>query len=184
MEFGEEGGGLSERRPLVYNIDTNYCNLFMKYLGMDGVKRMRRLAFLLTVLLLPEAVFAAVWGSDLAMGNAVEYQYSSHIAGDSWMHNETTLYFNDGFGRLIEFHAVVDHRMTELTIRQNGCEVWRGSLPGSSRFSVTREASMGEVYFLISSGEKSYRAGIDRDDQWSVSEVKEKQAEIEVPLSI
>lgn len=106
------------------------------------------------------------------MGNAVEYQYSSHITGDRWMHDETTLYFNDGFGRLIEFHLTVEHQMTELSIRQNGCVVWRGHLPGADRFSVVREESMGEVYFLISSGEKEYRAGIDRDDRWSVSECR------------
>lgn len=136
------------------------------------MKRKKRLALLLALLLLPEAVFAAAGGNDLAMGNAVEYQYSSHITGDRWMHDETTLYFNDGFGRLIEFHLTVEHQMTELSIRQNGCVVWRGHLPGADRFSVVREESMGEVYFLISSGEKEYRAGIDRDDRWSVSECR------------
>lgn len=128
----------------------------MKYVERVGVERKKRLAFLLAALLLPEAVFAAAEGNDLAMGNAVEYQYSSHITGDRWMHDETTLYFNDGFGRLIEFHLTVEHQMTELSIRQNGCVVWRGQLPGADRFSVVREESMGEVYFLISSGEKEY----------------------------
>ena len=46
------------------------------------MERKKRLAFLLALLLLPEAVFAAAGGNDLAMGNAVEYQYSSHITGD------------------------------------------------------------------------------------------------------
>lgn len=172
MEFDMAGGGLSEKRLLVYNIDTNFWNLFMKYLERVGVERKKRFAFLLALLLLPEAVFAAAGGNDLAMGNAVEYQYSSHITGDRWMYDETTLYFNDGFGRLIEFHLTVEHQMTELSIRQNGCVVWRGHLPGADRFSVVREESMGEVYFLIASGEKEYRAGIDRDDRWSVSECR------------
>ena len=184
MEFDMAGGGLPERRPLVYNIDTNYGNLFMKCLERIGVERKKRLAFLLAALLLPEAVFAASSGNDLAMGHAAEYQYSSHITGDRWMHDETTLYFNDGFGRLIEFHLTADHQTTELSIRQNGCEVWRGHLPGADRFSVVREESMGEVYFLISSGEKEYRASIDRDDQWSVSECKKSITQDKSPLPL
>ncbi len=184
MESDMAGGGLSERRSLVYNIDTNFGNLFMKYVERVGVERKKRLAFLLVALLLPEAVFAAAGGNDLAMGNAVEYQYSSHITGDRWMHDETTLYFNDGFGRLIEFHLTVEHQMTELSIRQNGCVVWRGHLPGADRFSVVREESMGEVYFLISSGEKEYRAGIDRDDRWSVSECRKTVTQDKSPLPV
>lgn len=106
----------------------------MKYVERVGVERKKRLAFLLALLLLPEAVFAAAGGKDLAMGNAVEYRYSSHITGDRWMHDETTLYFNDGFGRLIEFHLTVEHQMTELSIRQNGCVVWRGIFPVPTAF--------------------------------------------------
>lgn len=184
MEFRMEGGGLPEKRPLVYNIDTNYGNLFMKCLARIGVERKKRLAFLLAALLLSEAVFASAWGSDFAMENAAEYQYSSHITGDQWMHDETTLYFNDGFGRLIEFHLMTDHQTTELSIRQNGCVVWQGYLPGADRFSVVREESMGEVYFLISSGEKEYRAGIDRDDRWSVSECRKTVTQDKNPLPV
>ena len=184
MESDMAGGGLPEKRPLVYNIDTNYGNLFMKCLARIGVERKKRLAFLLAALLLSEAVFASAWGSDFAMENAAEYQYSSHITGDQWMHDETTLYFNDGFGRLIEFHLTVEHQMTELSIRQNGCVVWRGHLPGADRFSVVREESMGEVYFLISSGEKEYRAGIDRDDRWSVSECRKTVTQDKSPLPV
>lgn len=184
MEFRIAGGGLPEKWLLVYNIDTNYGNLFMKCLARIGVERKKRLAFLLAALLLSEAVFASAWGSDFAMENAAEYQYSSHITGDQWMHDETTLYFNDGFGRLIEFHLTADHQMTELSIRQNGCEVWRGHLPGADRFSVVREESMGEVYFLISAGEKEYRARIDRDDRWSVSERRRKIVQDKSPLPV
>lgn len=118
------------------------------------------------------------------MENAAEYQYSSHITGDQWMHDETTLYFNDGFGRLIEFHLTADHQTTELSIRQNGCVVWQGYLPGAGRFSVVREESMGEVYFLISAGEKEYRARIDRDDRWSVSECKKSIMQDKSPLPL
>lgn len=184
MESDMAGGGLSGRRSLVYNIDTNFWNLFMKYVERVGVERKKRLAFLLALLLLPEAVFAAAGGNDLAMGNAVEYRYSSHITGDRWMHDETTLYFNDGFGRLIEFHLTTDHQTTELCIRQNGCVVWQGYLPGAGRFSVVREESMGEVYFLISAGEKEYRARIDRDDRWSVSACKKSIMQDKSPLPL
>ena len=130
----------------------------MKYLERVGVEKKKRLAFLLALLLLPEAVFAAAGGNDLAMGNAVEYRYSSHITGDRWMHDETTLYFNDGFGRLIEFHLTVEHQMTELSIRQNGC--------------------------VVSSGEKEYRVGIDRDDRWSVSECRKTITQDKSPLPV
>lgn len=184
MESDMAGGGLSEKRSLVYNIDTNFWNLFIKYVERVGVERKKRLAFLLALLLLPEAVFAAAGGNDLTMGNAVEYRYSSHITGDRWMHDETTLYFNDGFGRLIEFHLTADHQTTELSIRQNGCVVWQGYLPGAGRFSVVREESMGEVYFLISAGEKEYRARIDRDDRWSVSECKKSIMQDKSPLPL
>lgn len=148
------------------------------------MERKKRLAFLLALLLLPEAVFAVAGGNDLAMENAAEYQYSSHITGDQWMHDETTLYFNDGFGRLIEFHLTADHQTTELSIRQNGCVVWQGYLPGAGRFSVVREESMGVVYFLILAGEKEYRARIDRDDRWSVSECKKSIMQDKSPLPL
>ena len=156
--------------------------------GGVGMKQKVFAALLLALAVAPFTGASAAGGMPSYLAEAgltSEYMYSSAISVEpSAMHDETTLYFNDGFGRLIEFHLTTDHQTTELSIRQNGCEVWRGHLPGAGRFSVVREESMGEVYFLISAGEKEYRARIDRDDRWSVSERKRKIVQDTSPLPV
>lgn len=85
--------------------------------------------------------------------------------------SESTLYFNDGFGRLTEFHMHLENHRMELEIRQNMNVVWKGSrLVENTHFSVTRENTMGQVSFTICMGDKTYEARINEKDQWVVTE--------------
>ena len=84
---------------------------------------------------------------------------------------ESTLYFNDGFGRLTEFHMNLENHRMELVIRQNMNIVWRGSrMVENSHFSVSREETMGQVTFTICMGDKTYEARLNDKDQWVVTE--------------
>ena len=123
-----------------------------------------------------------LWGTSMAMAADTPvthtFQWSSERVITSAFSSsgnketaESTLYFNDGFGRLTEFHMnLEDHRM-ELVIRQNMNVVWQGSrMVENSHFSVTRETTMGQVSFTILMGDKTYEARINDKDQWVVTE--------------
>lgn len=87
--------------------------------------------------------------------------------------SESTLYFNDGFGRMTEFHMTSDNHVMTLTIRQNMRIMWKGSCHvDRDTFSVVRREGQGHVYFLITLGEHTYHGEINRDDRWDVHEVK------------
>ena len=84
---------------------------------------------------------------------------------------ETTFFFNDGFGRLTEFHEYTEGARMFLIIRQNMNVVWQGSCRVTDhRFSVYRRESNGRVYFQIRMGQHEYSAEIGRDDRWTVTE--------------
>lgn len=90
--------------------------------------------------------------------------------------SESTLYFNDGFGRLTEFHMEQRGQVMTLTIRQNMNIVWQGhETVDKNYFSVTREERMGEVYFRILMGDKVYKAFSDVSDHWNVVESKSNE---------
>lgn len=99
-----------------------------------------------------------------------EVEFASSTAKER---SESTLYFNDGFGRLTEFHMTqVQHIMT-LTIRQNMNVVWQGRTEvDTPRFSVVREEQQGQVYFRITMGTREYKASLNGEDHWDVVELK------------
>ena len=89
--------------------------------------------------------------------------------------SQSSLYFNDGFGRLTEFEMKSENHVMTLTIRQNMGVVWKGSCHvDNDAFSVVRRESMGHIYFLITMGEHHYRGEITGDDKWEISEDKGK----------
>ena len=107
--------------------------------------------------------------------------YSSAFSTDGMNHeSQSSLYFNDGFGRLTEFEMKSENHVMTLTIRQNMGVVWKGSCHvDNDAFSVVRRESMGHIYFLITMGEHHYRGEITGDDKWEISEDKGK-----VPVSL
>ena len=100
--------------------------------------------------------------------------YSSAFSTDGMNHeSQSSLYFNDGFGRLTEFEMKSENHVMTLTIRQNMGIVWKGSCHvDNDAFSVVRRESMGHIYFLITMGEHHYRGEITGDDKWEISEDK------------
>ncbi len=111
-----------------------------------------------------------------------EYSFSSMTEGEG--SGESTLFFNDGLGRLTEFHMTSGEGEMELTISQNGREIYRThAAMKSRRFSVMRRESMGEIYFLITLGDKAYRGYQDRDDRWHMEEMPPKEKGKAVPLT-
>lgn len=91
--------------------------------------------------------------------------------------SESTLYFNDGVGRLTEFHMEQAGQVMTLTIRQNMNIVWQGHTSVEQNcFSVAREERQGTVYFRIRMGNKEYKAFSDAKDHWNVVEIKGNDA--------
>lgn len=100
-----------------------------------------------------------------------EFSTRSLFTEDGTGKQETTFFFNDGFGRLTEFHEYTEGARMFLIIRQNMNVVWQGSCRVTDhRFSVYRRESNGRVYFQIRMGQHEYSAEIGRDDRWTVTE--------------
>lgn len=77
-----------------------------------------------------------------------EFSTRSLFTEDGTGKQETTFFFNDGFGRLTEFHEYTEGARMFLIIRQNMNVVWQGSCRVTDhRFSVYRRESNGRVYF-------------------------------------
>ena len=68
-----------------------------------------------------------------------EFSTRSLFTEDGTGKQETTFFFNDGFGRLTEFHEYTEGARMFLIIRQNMNVVWQGSCRVTDhRFSVYR----------------------------------------------
>lgn len=128
--------------------------------------------------LLPAAAGAVDGGQGTSLPDRNEnstMQFSSAFSSEGTAgESESTLFFNDGFGRMTEFDMVSENQVMTLTIRQNMRIVWKGSCHvKDNAFSVARRESNGQVYFLITMGEHRYRGDITRDDRWELKEEKE-----------
>lgn len=147
------------------------------YMGAIFMKCRILGSLLLALLLLPAAAGAAEGGNGTFPAenedHAVLFSSAFSSAG-SGEESESTLYFNDGFGRMTEFHMVSENQVMTLIIRQNMRVVWKGSCHvENSRFSVVRREGEGHIYFLITMGEHTYHGEITRDDHWDVQEIKD-----------
>lgn len=99
--------------------------------------------------------------------------YSSFYEGEQApsVKSESVFYFNDGFGRLTEFRMTWKNHHMVLEIRRNMNVVGRKSCYAEQpRFSITREESMGRIYFRIVMGDNHYRGEIDGNDRWVLTE--------------
>lgn len=125
--------------------------------------------FLFLTLCIP-SMWAAADESSSMIHFYQEVEWASPIAKER---SESTLYFNDGFGRLTEFHMTQAQRIMTLTIRQNMNVVWQGRVEAdNSHFSVSREEREGQVYFRITMGSREYKAFLNDKDRWDVVEIK------------
>ena len=148
----------------------------MAYLGVVFMKRSMVRGLFLALCLLPAAAGAADGGNggvpDRNEDRGIQFS-SAFSSVEKGGESESTLYFNDGFGRMTEFHMVSDNHVMTVTIRQNMRIVWKGSCHvKNDDFSVVRREGEGHIYFLITMGEHTYRGEITRDDSWDVQEVR------------
>ena len=97
----------------------------------------------------------------------------------------STVFFNDGFGRLTAFEKEYkDGRMT-IIIRQNMNVVWKNTYTVSSNhFSVERIDTDGHILFRIHVGERILVGEIDSRDRWIMTEPrKAPHDETMIPLA-
>ena len=140
--------------------------------------------------LLPCAVFAnTAKGTAVIIHNSVsgmdnQILYSSFYSADDGADEASTVFFNDGFGRLTAFEKEYkDGRMT-IIIRQNMNIVWKNTYTVSSNhFSVERIDTDGHILFRIHVGERILVGEIDSRDRWIMTEPrKAPRDETMIPL--
>ena len=111
--------------------------------------------------------------------------YSSFYSADDGADEASTVFFNDGFGRLTAFEKEYkDGRMT-IIIRQNMSIVWKNTYTVSSNhFSVERIDTDGHILFRIHVGERILVGEIDSRDRWIMTEPrKAPRDETMIPLA-
>lgn len=147
--------------------------------------------FTVTVLL-PCAVFAnTAKGTAVIIHNSVsgmdnQILYSSFYSAENGANETSTVFFNDGFGRLTAFEKEYrDGKMT-ITIRQNMNIVWKNTYTVSSNhFSVERIDTDGHILFRIHAGERILIGEIDSRDRWIITEPrKNPRDDTVIPLAV
>ena len=142
--------------------------------------------------LLPCAAFAnTAKGTAVIIHNSVsgmdnQILYSSFYSADDGADEASTVFFNDGFGRLTAFEKEYkDGRMT-IIIRQNMNVVWKNTYAVSSNhFSVERIDTDGHILFRIHVGERILVGEIDSRDRWIMTEPrKAPRDETMIPLAL
>lgn len=112
--------------------------------------------------------------------------YSSFYSAENGANEASTVFFNDGFGRLTAFEKEYrDGKMT-ITIRQNMNIVWKNTYTVSSNhFSVERIDTDGHILFRIHAGERILIGEIDSRDRWIITEPrKNPRDDIVIPLAV
>ena len=141
--------------------------------------------------LLPCTAFAnTAKGTAVIIHNSVsgmdnQILYSSFYSADDGADEASTVFFNDGFGRLTAFEKEYkDGRMT-IIIRQNMNVVWKNTYTVSSNhFSVERIDTDGHILFRIHVGERILVGEIDSRDRWIMTEPrKAPRDETMIPLA-
>lgn len=112
--------------------------------------------------------------------------YSSFYSAENGANEASTVFFNDGFGRLTAFEKEYrDGKMT-ITIRQNMNVVWKNTYTVSSNhFSVERIDTDGHILFRIHAGERILVGEIDSRDRWIITEPrKNPRDDTVIPLAV
>lgn len=99
------------------------------------------------------------------------YSFFGEASDGASERSESTLCFDDGFGKFTEFRMTWENRRMILEVRQNGKLIGRKSCyTENSAFSVAREKSGEHAYFLITMGDHRYRGEFDRNNRWTLTE--------------
>lgn len=109
---------------------------------------------------------------EIEQNRSYGYSYTSTVfSEDPDMDSSTTMYMDDGYGRLTTFEVVKTGNKATITIRQSGAIRWQGSVKArTSSFGVTRRTEGGEILFKITIGEHTLYATVNTDDVWVVTE--------------
>lgn len=112
-----------------------------------------------------------------------EILYSSFYSGEA-SGSASTVFFNDGFGRLTMFEKEYKDGKMTIIIRQNMNVVWKNTYTVSNDyFSVERLDAEGLIRFRIRAGERILFGEIDSSDRWNVTEAQEApKANAPIPL--
>ena len=127
--------------------------------------------------LLPCTAFAnTAKGTAVIIHNSVsgmdnQILYSSFYSADDGADEASTVFFNDGFGRLTAFEKEYKDGRITIIIRQNMNVVWKNTYTVSSNhFSVERIDTDGHILFRIHVGERILVGEIDSRDRWIMTE--------------
>lgn len=142
--------------------------------------------------LLPCAVFAnTAKGTAVIIHNSVsgmdnQILYSSFYSAENGANEASTVFFNDGFGRLTAFEKEYRDGKITITIRQNMNIVWKNTYTVSSNhFSVERIDTDGHILFRIHAGERILIGEIDSRDRWIITEPrKDPRDDTVIPLAV
>lgn len=100
-----------------------------------------------------------------------EYSYSSSLFSEGSGDSSSTMYLDDGYGRLTTFEMIKTGNKASLTIRQNGAIRWEGTYKAETNtFGVTRRNENGKIQFKITLGNHILYATVNQDDIWIVTE--------------
>lgn len=113
-----------------------------------------------------------------------EILYSS-FHPDEASPSASTVFFNDGFGRLTMFEKEYKDGKMTITIRQNMNIVYKNTYTVSNdRFSVERFTANGRILFRLHVGERILIGEIDSHDKWIITEAeKASRKKSAVPLT-
>lgn len=127
--------------------------------------------------LFPCAAFANVAkGTAVIIHNRIsgidnQILYSSFYSTDNGADKASTVFFNDGFGRLIVFEKEYEDGKMTITIRRNMNVVWKNTYTVSNdHFSVERMNTNGHILFRIHAGERILVGEIDSHDRWIMAD--------------
>ncbi|MDY6084085.1 MAG: hypothetical protein SPI25_02370 [Dialister sp.] len=110
--------------------------------------------------------------AEIEQSSSYGYSYTSTVfSEDPDIDSSTTMYMDDGYGRLTTFEVVKTGSKATITIRQSGAIRWQGSVKArTSSFGVTRRTEGGGILFKITIGEHTLYATVNTDDVWVVTE--------------
>ena len=113
-----------------------------------------------------------------------EFHYSSlSVYEEPGQSHSSTLFFNDGFGRLTIFEMEYHDGLMTVIIRRNMNILWKDTFSVKSpSFSVKRHDLRGKITFEITAGEHILYGEIDKNDRWDMKEKGKKRQE-ETPFS-
>ena len=112
--------------------------------------------------------------------------YSSFYSADDGADEASTVFFNDGFGRLTAFEKEYkDGRMTDYNPSKHEYRLEKHVYRLKQSFSVKRIDTDGHILFRIHVGERILVGEIDSRDRWIMTEPrKNPRDDTVIPLAV